>query len=99
METQIITLTFDQAEELFYSEGGDGKDIHPMDAAIAKVQEALGVTADTQFVWHLPDVFAIRYGSCYVGTATLGDRSIRFVTDVGNWLEGDDKWDDKWDYN
>jgi hypothetical protein len=50
----------------------------------------MGVKAE-ELVWHLPDVFAVRYGSSYVATASHGDQRVRFLMDAGTFQEGDDQ--------
>lgn len=87
---KIYTLTVDQADALFLYEG-EGHNVRPSPEAVAIAAKELDVPVDTEFQWHLPDVFDIRYGSCYVGTARTGDLALRFVTDEGDWKEGDDR--------
>jgi hypothetical protein len=91
METKIITLTLDQAEALFFFEGEEGQNVCAKTEADVMVHEALGLKTKQEIKWNLPDVFSIRYGSCYVGTATINGMAVRFVTNIGDWKEGDDK--------
>ncbi len=90
METKIITLTAARVEELFPAEE-EGQNVRPTVEAVVMAHEALGLKIMRDIQWHLPDVFAVRYGSCYVGTAKFYGQAVRFVTDFGNWQEGDDK--------
>ncbi len=90
MALHIITVSTTFAEELFPA-GEEGQNVRPTVEAAVMAHEALGLKSMEEIKWHLPDVFAIRYGSCYVGTATINGMAVRFVTDEGDWKEGDDK--------
>lgn len=51
----------------------------------------LGVDESTPIEWRLPrNVFDVRYGSSYVATAIAGDCAVRFVSDDGDFVDGDD---------
>jgi hypothetical protein len=87
---KILTLPLDRAEELFTC-GDDGENVTATAAAALLVLQELQLEPPAYIKWHLPDVFDIRYGSSYVGTATVGEKSLRIVTDEGDWQDGDDK--------
>jgi hypothetical protein len=95
MDTKIVTLTTEQADLLFVPHGDEGNDVRATadaeELTRSIVRAAQGARPVEDIHWHLPDVFNIRYGSCYVGTATINGMAVRFVTDLGDWKEGDDK--------
>lgn len=85
-----IKLTGTQVDELFPSEGDEGQNVRPTAAATACVAALLNVAAgDVQ--WHAPDVFDVRYGSNYIATGRAGDKSVRFLSTLGDFLQGDDE--------
>ena len=84
-----ITLPDTVAEELFPCAGEEGTEMYPGPRA---VDIAFGVLGDLAGVrWHTPDVFSVRYGSSYVATATVGNTSLRFHSNDGDFREGDDR--------
>jgi hypothetical protein len=85
-----LTHSVDETEALFPSSGDDGEDVQATQEAQARAADAMGVKAE-ELVWHLPDVFAVRYGSSYVATASHGDQRVRFLMDAGTFQEGDDQ--------
>jgi len=85
-----INISTADAERLFPCDNDDGRDIQASDEAKAMAAEALGCTAD-QLSWHLPDIFAVRYGSNYVASASYKGTRAQFLTDEGEFKEGDDK--------
>ena len=84
-----ITLPMDTIEVLFPCTGEEGTCVQHSLRAVAIVYGILGTQTGIQ--WRLPDVFGVRYGSSYVATATVGDTSVRFHMDEGDFKEGDDK--------
>lgn len=85
-----LKLPEDEIEDLFPCMGEEGDDVRPTEAATLRAAELLGVKMQ-DITWHAPDVFDVRYGSNYVATATAGDCSVRFLSRLGEFLEGDDK--------
>jgi hypothetical protein len=84
-----ITLPDDVAEALFPCKGEEGTLVEPSTWATRVARAMLGESEVVQ--WHTPDVFAVRYGSSYVATATAGSLAVRFHSDEGDFREGDDK--------
>jgi hypothetical protein len=84
----VLTYSYEALDELFQG-NEEGQDQVPTAKAIAVVREH---HPEGEISWHLPDVFAVRYGSCYVATATVeGKFPIRFISAMGYILDGDDK--------
>jgi hypothetical protein len=69
--------------------GEEGTGVQPDAWAVRVVGAIVGYTEGVQ--WHCPDVFAVRYGSNYVATATAGNLAVRFHSNEGTFREGDDK--------
>ena len=80
----------DELERMF-PYGDEGAQVQASAEAEAAACNALGLPVGTSLQWHLPDVFAVRYGSSYVASATHGDKKIRFHRRQGNFKEGDDR--------
>ena len=89
-----------EMEALFPCLGEEGQDVYPSVAALQIAREELQAPQDALLVWHLPDVFSVRYGSCYVGAVRYENKEIRFLWENGdetdNFREEDVKWSDPW---
>ena len=84
-----ITLPVEVAADMFPACGEEGTCVQPSAWAVRVAGAMLGESEVVQ--WSTPDVFAVRYGSNYVATATAGNLAVRFHTDEGDFREGDDK--------
>ena len=83
-----ITLPGHMVDDMFQC-GDEGANVQPSAWARRVAGAMLGESEVVQ--WHTPDVFAVRYGSNYVATATAGNLAVRFHSEYGNFREGDDK--------
>ena len=83
-----ITLPAHVVEDMFQC-GDEGANVQPSPWAVRVAGAMLGESEVVQ--WHTPDVFAVRYGSSYVATATAGILAVRFHGPDGDFREGDDK--------
>jgi hypothetical protein len=84
-----ITLPEHVVDDMFPACGEEGTCVQPNAWASRVAHAMLGESEAVQ--WHTPDVFAVRYGSSYVATATAGTLAVRFHSDEGDFREGDDK--------
>ena len=84
-----ITLPAHVVEDMFPACGEEGTFVQPNAWARRVAGAMLGESEVVQ--WHTPDVFAVRYGSSYVATATAGTLAVRFLSEDGDFREGDDK--------
>lgn len=77
---------------LFPAQGEDGTEVLANPLARARAAEALGCGIN-ELTWHLPDIFAVRYGSSYVASASAPNgRRVRFLcSDAGDFQPGDDR--------
>lgn len=91
VDTKVLTTEDGQNEDWFPC-NVDGKDVRPSAAAIQYACRVLNCD-ESDLQWHTPDVFETRYGSNYMATATYTatGNSVRFVDDLGEFKEGDDK--------
>lgn len=85
-----------EMEALFPCLGEEGQDVYPSNAAEQLAREALQVPQDALLLWHLPDVFSVRYGSCYVGAVRHENNIVRFLWEDGdetdNFRDADVRW-------
>lgn len=92
---QIIDLKFstDTLEKIFPCDGEEGQDVRHTPEAERHALLALNLVPSecAALKWHLPDVFAVRYGSSYVGSATHieSNRVVRFHSTEGDFREED----------
>ena len=84
-----ITLPADVIAIKFPCTGEEGTGVQPSPWAVRVVAAIVGYSEGVQ--WHTPVVFAVRYGSSYVATATAGTLAVRFLSEDGDFREGDDK--------
>ncbi len=89
----IIDLHFtaEQIDKMFPCLGDEGTCVQASDMAAVHARFSMNLHKDTELTWHLPDVFAVRYGSSYVATASANGMSVRFHSNEGNFQEGDDR--------
>lgn len=85
-----MTVSSAQIERMFPCDNDDGRDVKASEVATNTAAVELGCSP-ADVVWRLPDVFAVRYGSNYVGTASYKDQQVRIFGTEGEWKEGDDK--------
>lgn len=87
----VIDLQFPHEilEDMFHYEG-EGQNGKATALAHSMARIHLGVDDDAEMRWHLPDVFAVRYGSSYVASASCGRAKVRFHSIEGDFREGDD---------
>lgn len=87
---KVITVTrgIERMDALFPAEDEEGHNVSATSAA-HKLAQTAAACQDTP-TWHLPDVFSVRYGSSYVGTAKFAHAHVRFLSAEGDFLEGDD---------
>ena len=93
MQTIDLKFPLSVIEDLFpsgTSEEDFGENVTPTIAATARAAAELDVPWQ-EVKWRCPDVFSIRYGSSYVATALAGDKQVRFHSDEGDFIEGDDQ--------
>lgn len=83
-----LVYDYDELDALFPSEE-EGQNVQASETACKVARLALGVGDDVELQWHLPDVFAVRYGSSYVGTATANGCSVQFHSEEGNFFPAD----------
>jgi hypothetical protein len=84
-----VTYTAEQCMSMFPC-GDEGENVQASAEADAIASHHLATPVE-QIVWHLPDVFAVRYGSNYVATASFGGLAVRFHSTQGDFRDGDDK--------
>ncbi len=89
MRVVDLKLTTDLLDLLFPYEG-EGQKVRSTKLSSALARGVLGLPMDAELKWHLPDVFSVRYGSSYVGTASCGDQKVRFHMYEGEFRQGDD---------
>lgn len=89
----IINKTYDvdALENLLPCLGEEGQDVYPSAEMEQAARDALQAPDDALLVWHLPDVFSVRYGSSYAGAVRYQNTVLRIHADEGNFREEDIK--------
>lgn len=85
MKTKVLSTW---GAETWFPCDDNGCDVQPSLIAVEFACRELSAEPE-DLQWHTPDVFSIRYGSCYVATARSKAGSVRFVTDEGDFVDSD----------